>query len=135
MIRYKQLFYILDKPLLLSFYSFETYIGLLQFSLSLVMAEYGCGYRHFVCSETFLIFFFFFSEILGQNVFSTFPGLFTHTLNVYKVLWKVLGTFFKSTKHFFKKCLALFDWAFLSTFEHLTYEFLRKLSTFYQQNF
>ena len=39
MIRYKQLFYILDNPLLLSFYSCETYIGLLQFSLSLVMAE------------------------------------------------------------------------------------------------
>jgi len=39
MIRYKQFFYILDNPLLLSFYSFETYIGLLQFSLSLVMAE------------------------------------------------------------------------------------------------
>ena len=39
MIRYKQFFYILDKPLLLSFYSFETNIGLLQFSRSLVMAE------------------------------------------------------------------------------------------------
>ena len=50
--------------------------------------------------------------------FQHFPKTFTHTLNVYKVLWKVLGTFFKSTKHFFEKCLALFDWALLSTFEH-----------------
>ena len=40
MIRYKKkFFYFLDNPLLFSFYSFETYIGLLQFSLSLVMAE------------------------------------------------------------------------------------------------
>ena len=83
----------------------------------------------------FKYFFSFISEILGQNVFSTFPGLFTHTLNVYKVLWNVLGTFLKSTKHFFEKCLALFDWALLSTFEHLKYDRFRKLSTFYQQNF
>ena len=43
--------------LLLSSYSFETYMGLTQFSLSLVMAMLGCGYKHFVCLDTFTYFF------------------------------------------------------------------------------
>ena len=44
---------------MLSSYLFEKYMGLIQFSLSLVMAVLGCGDTHFICLDTFNYLFFF----------------------------------------------------------------------------
>ena len=89
---------------------------------------------HFWKHLNFLSFFFFkFLDKMFLALLEDFLHIHWKCRKFFEKCWALF--LLKSNKHFFDKCLALVNWALLSTFEHLKYDIFRKLSTFKQQIF